>query len=71
MDIRLVSSFTDDDEDRFAPVLLKTMASLLSKIPIAYSVRMETTRGTTFQRTRTTPEPAWTFTQPDGTDPEK
>lgn len=50
MDIRLVSSFTDDDEDRFALVLLKTMRELLGTFPIAYSVRVETTHGKVFQQ---------------------
>ena len=55
MDIRFVSSLTDDDEGRFAPVLLKAMADLLSTIPIAYSVRIETTRGKVFHRSCTAP----------------
>ena len=56
MDIRLVSSLTDDDEDRFTPVLLKAIADLLSETPIAYSVRIETTRGKIFHRSRSAPE---------------
>jgi hypothetical protein len=57
LDIRFISSLTDHDEDRFAPVLLKAMADLLSKIPITYVVRIETTDGKIFQRSRTGPEP--------------
>jgi hypothetical protein len=57
LDIRLISSLTDHDEDRFAAVLLKAMADLLSKIPITYVVRIETTDGKVFQRSRTGPEP--------------
>ena len=52
MDIRLVSSFTDDDEDRFAGVLLNTMSDLLSTIPIAYSVRIETAGGKVLHHSR-------------------
>jgi hypothetical protein len=51
--IRIISSLTDDEEDRFAPVLLKTLADLLSQIPIAYNVRVETTRGRVHHRSRT------------------
>ena len=56
MFIRFISSLTDHDEDRFAPVLLKAMADLLSKIPITYVVRVETTDGKIFQRSRPSPE---------------
>ena len=57
MDIHFISSLTDHDEDRFAPVLLKALADLLSKIPITYVVRIETTDGKVFQRSRIGPEP--------------
>jgi hypothetical protein len=57
VDIRLISSLIDDDEDRFAAVLLKAIADLLSETPIAYSLQIETTRGRTFRRSRTAPEP--------------
>jgi len=56
VDIRFISSLTDTDEDRFAHVLLKAMADLLSKMPIAYLVRIETDRGKIFQRSRSAPE---------------
>ena len=56
MDIRLISSLIDDDEDRFAPVLLKAITDLLSETPIAYSLQIETTRGRTFRRSRAAPE---------------
>jgi hypothetical protein len=61
VDIRLVSSFTDDDEDRFAGVLLNTMSDLLSQIPIVYSVRIETAGGKVLQHSRAETESA-----PDG-----
>ena len=57
MDIRFISSLTANDENRFAQVLLETLADLLSKIPITYAVRIETTDGKIFQRSRTGPEP--------------
>ena len=52
MDIRLVSSLTDDDEDRFASVLLNAMDDLLSQMSVAYHLRINTTAGTVLQRTR-------------------
>ena len=55
MDIRFISSPTDHDEDRFAPVVLRALANLLSKIPVTYVVRIETTDGRIFQRSRTGP----------------
>jgi hypothetical protein len=52
VDIRLISSLTDDDEDRFASALLQCMTDLLSKMPIAYNVRIETTAGNVLHRSR-------------------
>ena len=64
MDIRFISSLTDTDEDRFAHVLLKAMADLLSKMPITYLVRIETNRGKISQGSRSAPEqPASTLTR--------
>jgi hypothetical protein len=56
VNIRVISSLTDDDEDRFAPVLVKALADLLTDMPIAYTVRVETTRGRTLHRSRAAPE---------------
>ena len=50
VNIRVISSLTDDDEDRFAPVLLKALADLMTEMPITYSMRVETTRGRTLYR---------------------
>jgi hypothetical protein len=47
-----VSSLTDDDEDRFASVLLNTMDDLLSQLAVAYHLTISTTAGTVLQRTR-------------------
>jgi hypothetical protein len=49
MDIRFVSSLTSDDEKLFAPALLKAVAALLDQLPIAYTVRIETTGAEVFQ----------------------
>jgi hypothetical protein len=56
VNIRFISSLTDTDEDRFAHVLLKTMADLLSKMPITYFLRIETNRGKISQRSRSVSE---------------
>jgi hypothetical protein len=49
MDIRFVSSLTAEDEKLFAPALLKAVAALLDQLPIAYTVRIETTGAEVFQ----------------------
>lgn len=49
MDIRFVSSLTAEDEKMFAPALLKAVAALLDPLPIAYTVRIETTGADVFQ----------------------
>jgi hypothetical protein len=43
MDIRFVSTLTAEDENVFAPALLRAIASLLDQMPIAYTLRIETT----------------------------
>jgi len=49
MDIRFVSTLTAEDENSFAPALLKAIGSLLDRLPIAYTVRIETTGAQVFQ----------------------
>ena len=56
MDIRLVSSLTVDDEDRFASVLLNAMDDLLSQLSVAYHLRINTTGGTVLQSSRAVTE---------------
>lgn len=51
MDIRFVSSLTVEDENLFAPALLKAVGALLDQLPIAYTVRIETTGSQVFQHT--------------------
>ena len=66
MDIRFVSSLTAEDENAFAPALLKAIGALLDQLPIAYTVRIETTGSQVFQHThsgdpgRSAVEPATT-----------
>lgn len=56
MDIRFVSSMTPEDEDRVAPGLLSAIGLLLDALPLAYTLRIETSNGKIFQHTRTTPQ---------------
>jgi hypothetical protein len=55
MDIRFVSSLTSEDEKLFAPALLKAVAALLDQLPIAYTVRIETTGADVFQHAHAVP----------------
>lgn len=49
MDIRFISSLTPDDENAFAPALLKVVAAFLEQFPVAYTLRIETTGAQVFQ----------------------
>ena len=51
MDIRFISTLTADDEESFAPALLQAIGSILDRLPIAYTVRIETTGARVFQHT--------------------
>ncbi len=51
MEIRFISSLTAEDENAFAPALLKAVGALLDQLPIAYTVRIETTGAQVFQHT--------------------
>lgn len=51
MEIRFVSSLTPDDEERLAQPLLQLVCSVLDQLPLAYTLRIETTSGTAVQRT--------------------
>jgi hypothetical protein len=48
MDIRFISSLTADDENKLAPQLLATLSKLLDELPIAYTLRIETSDATVF-----------------------
>ena len=58
MEIRFISSLTADDEDLFAPAVLKAVSALLDQLPIAYTIRIETTGAQVYQHTHVAPEPA-------------
>jgi hypothetical protein len=57
MEIRFISSLTADDEDLFAPAVLKAVSALLDQLPIAYTIRIETTGAQVYQHTHVAPEP--------------
>jgi hypothetical protein len=56
MEIRFISSLTAEDENAFAPVLLKAVGTLLDHMPIAYTIRIETTGAQVFQHTHAAPD---------------
>jgi hypothetical protein len=51
MQIEVVSTLTSDDEDRVAEALSTWLAELLSSLPIAYALRVDTTSSKVFRRT--------------------
>jgi hypothetical protein len=51
MEIRFVSSLTPEDEERLAQSVLELVCSFLDRLPIAYTLRIETTLGTIVTRT--------------------
>lgn len=55
MEIRFISSLTAEDENLFAPALLKAVGTLLDQMPIAYTIRIETTGAQVFQHTHAVP----------------
>jgi hypothetical protein len=57
MEIRFVSSLTADDEALYAPAVLKAVSAFLDQLPIAYTLRVETTGSQVFQHTHVLPEP--------------
>jgi hypothetical protein len=48
MEIRFISSLTPDDEARMGAAICKAAAQLLAPLPIAYTLRVQTTDGQTF-----------------------
>jgi len=51
MEIRFVSSLTPEDENAFAPAVLKAVVALLDQLPIAYTLRIETAGTQVYQHT--------------------
>ena len=58
MEIRFISTLTAEDENTCAPALLKAVSALLDQLPIAYTMRIETTGSMVFQHTHVLPEAA-------------
>ncbi len=59
MNIRFISTLTADDENQLAPGLLKAIGALLDQLPIAYTVRIETTGAQVFQHSHPSFEAAY------------
>ena len=59
MNIRFISTLTADDENQLAPGLLKAIGALLDQLPIAYTVRIETTGAQVFQHSHPSFEGAY------------
>jgi hypothetical protein len=53
MEIHLVSSLTPDDENRLAPRVLAAIGEVLERLPVSYSVRIETAVGTAIHHNHT------------------
>ena len=58
MEIRFISSMTAEDENICAPAILKAASALLDQLPLAYTIRIETTGAMVFQHTHVAPEPS-------------
>jgi hypothetical protein len=56
MDIRFISSLTPEDENRVGPSLLQAITSLLDNLPLAYTLRIETTGERIFQHDHIAPK---------------
>jgi hypothetical protein len=51
MQIRFISSLTAEDEAMFAPAVLKALTAFLDQLPIAYTLRIETSGARVYQHT--------------------
>ena len=56
MEIRFISSLTAEDEELFAPAVLKAVTAFLDQLPIAYTLRIETSGARVLQHTHVQPE---------------
>jgi hypothetical protein len=56
MEIRFISSLTAEDEALYAPAVLKAVSAFLDQLPIAYTMRIETTGSQVFQHTHVLPD---------------
>jgi hypothetical protein len=53
MNIRFISSLTPEDEERIAPGVINALGLLLDQLPLAYTLRIETSGGKVFQHAHT------------------
>ena len=60
MNIRFISTLTADDENQIAPALVKAVGALLDQLPIAYTVRIETTGAQVYQHSHPAFDAAYT-----------
>jgi hypothetical protein len=58
MNIRFTSSLTPEDENTLAPALLTAVAGILDLLPIAYSIRIDTTDLNTYHHKGAADPPA-------------
>jgi hypothetical protein len=58
MEIRFISSLTAEDEEVFAPAVLKAASAFLDQLPIAYTLRIETSGAQVYQHTHVAPDEA-------------
>jgi hypothetical protein len=56
MEIRFISSLTPEDEAAFAPALLKAIGALLDQLPLAYTLRIETSGAQVLQHSHSAPQ---------------
>jgi hypothetical protein len=50
MEISVVSSLTPEDESKLAAALMSALGGVLDLLPIAYSIRVETVSGKSYDR---------------------
>ena len=64
MEIRFVSSLTPEDENVFAPAILRAVGALLDQLPIAYTLRIETSGTQVYQHTHPSASDSLRFDYP-------
>ena len=58
MEIRFVSSLTAEDENQVAPALLTAVGAILDQLPIAYTLRIQTSGAVVLQHTHSPESPS-------------
>jgi hypothetical protein len=58
VNIRFTSSLTPEDENAIAPALLKAVIGILDLLPIAYSIRIDTSDAQVYQHSGVASESA-------------